>query len=267
MLICSSSELALKKRFEEVYARATSLTTQKIERQMCGCNFGDNSWTTREQAEELIPHLKLRPSSSLIDLGAGTGWPGIYIAKKGGCRTTLADLPEIGLRIATQRAEDEGVSDRTETRIGDPADMSFPSACFDGISHIELLRCPIRKRKVLDQCRRIIREGGRMAFTVISLARGLTPSLHARALKNAPEFIESETNYQAQLEKTGWVVASWFDLTNEHRKSCARQIRADDECNAELGELLGLYESTTRQENWRSKLRAIDDGRSCETCS
>lgn len=260
MLNCSESEQALQKRFEEVYARVTSPTMQKIERQVCGCDFGGNSWTTREQAEVLIPHLKLGASSSLIDLGAGTGWPGIYIAKKSGCCTTLVDLPEIGLRIAKLRAEDEGISALIETRNADAADLPFPSARFDAISHSDLLCCLVRKRKVLEQCRRIIRVGGRMAFTVISLARGLSPSSHARALKNAPEFIEAETSYQVHLEKTGWAVARWFDLTNEYRDSCARQIKADDEYHAELGELLGPNEAAVRLKSWRSKLRAIDDG-------
>jgi len=73
---------------------------QEIERQVCGCDYGGNSWTTREQADALIGLLDLGAGSDLNDLGAGTGWPGLYLAKKSVCAVTLVDLPEIGFQLA-----------------------------------------------------------------------------------------------------------------------------------------------------------------------
>ena len=118
MFCCTKSERALKIRFEEAYARSTNPVAQAIERQVCGCDFGGNSWTTRDHADDQIRMLGLDASTELIDLGAGTGWPGLYMAKQSGCKVTLVDLPEIGLRLAAERAEAEGLSGRVFTRVG-----------------------------------------------------------------------------------------------------------------------------------------------------
>ena len=257
---CTESEIALKRRFEDVYERTKTATMQTIERQVCGCDFGGNSWTSKDQAEALIPVLGLKHSSNLIDLGAGAGWPGLYLAKKSGCSVTLVDLPEIGLQIAKQRAEEEGLADRVSIKIADAADLPFSVGSFDAISHSDLLCCLVRKRSVLKECRRIIARDGLMAFTVISLAPDLSQSALARALDNAPEFIEAEDNYRALLEETGWLVTEWLDLTSEYRESCGRQIDADYESRAELAELFGAEEARTRLEKWHSKLQAINDG-------
>ncbi len=233
---------------------------QAIERQVCGCDFGGNSWTSKEQADALIPLLGLGPDSDFIELGAGTGWPGIYIARTCGCTVTLVDLQEIGLQIALKRAAEENFADRVSAEVADAADLPFPERSFDAIGHSDLLCCLIRKRTVLQQSRRIIRDDGTMAFTVISIAPRLGCSDYDRALENAPEFIEAEENYRVLLEETGWSVTECQDLTDEYRDSCDRQISADNENRAELADLLGAEESKLRLANWHSKLQAVEDG-------
>ena len=84
MFCCSEPEWALKKRFEDTYARSMHPTSLAIEREVCGCDFGGNSWTTRDHADDQIRMLELDAGSKLIDLGAGTGWPGLYMAKETG---------------------------------------------------------------------------------------------------------------------------------------------------------------------------------------
>lgn len=99
-----------------------------------------------------------------------------------------------------------------------------------------------------------------MAFTVISLAPGLSSAAHLRALANAPDFVEAEASYAILLEETGWRQTDHHDLTNEYRASCARQICADEELQEDLAQLLGRDQARERLDSWRSKLRAIDDG-------
>jgi ubiquinone/menaquinone biosynthesis C-methylase UbiE len=260
LFCCTDSEMELKKRFEGVYRSSNTSTMQSIDRQVFGCDFGGNSWTDREQAEALLEKLALGGSSKLIDLGAGTGWPGLYLAKQSGCHVTLVDLPEIGLQIATQRAKMEGIEDRVTTLVADAADLPFPNGSFDAISHSDLLCCLVRKRTVLEQCHRILGMDGRMAFTVISVSSDLSPSAHAKALANAPKFVETESSYHALLEETGWDVIERIDLTGEYCESCARLIDADCDFHTELAELLGVEEANARLVSGRSNLKAIEDG-------
>lgn len=257
---CTGPELALQRRFEDAYDRSVNAVMQKIERRVCGCDYGGNSWTTREQADDLAFLLRLGAETQLIDLGAGTGWPGLYLAKKTGCSATLVDLPENGMQLAMRRAAKEALSHRVTFRVADAADLPFSDGQYDAVSHSDLLCCLVRKRAVLESCRRIIREGGTMAFTVISLTPGLSEAAYERALANAPDFVEAEASYAALLEESGWRPTDYQDLTNAYRDSCARQICADEDFEEGLAELLGRDQAKERLEGWRSKLRAIDDG-------
>ena len=99
-----------------------------------------------------------------------------------------------------------------------------------------------------------------MAFTVISLAPGLSGTAYKRARANAPEFIEAEASYSYLLEETGWRQTDYRDLTQSYRDSCTRQIVADEEHQDGLTRLLGHDQASERLGNWRSKLCAIEEG-------
>jgi len=233
---------------------------QAIERQVCGCDYGGNSWTTRKQADELTRLLGLDVDTKLADLGAGTGWPALYMAKKSGCNATLVDLPEISVRIAEERSRNGGLSNRVTALVADAAELPLADASFHAISHSDLLCCLVQKQKVLNECRRIICRDGRMAFTVISIVSGLSDIDHVRALADGPEFIETQDDYATLLERTGWVLEDHIDLTREYEESCVRQLRADIEHREALEELFGPDDTAERIANWRTKFEAIRDG-------
>lgn len=256
----TSEEMAQTKRFDELYAKSQSDVMLSIERRVCGCDYGGTSWTTRAEADGLITLLGLNSRTHLLDLGAGSGWPALYMAKTSGCRVTLVDLPPNGLRIAEQRAAKDGISAMVTTRIADAASLSFPDNSFDAISHSDLLCCLMHKHSVLAACRRIVRPNGRMAFTVISVAPGLSAKQHRRAVENGPEFIESDDDYTSMLEQTGWKIVAYQDLSASYAASCSRQLEADEAHSDDLANLIGSNEYLERVAGWRAKLAAIDDG-------
>ena len=260
MFCCTETEITLSQRFEKAYRRSRVPVIQKIGRKVCGCDYGGTSWTTRDQANKLITQLNLDKKSSLLDLGAGAGWPGMYLAKESGCTVSLVDLPEIGLQIAEKRAQEEGLARRVSVKVADAADLPFEKERFDAISHSDLLCCLIRKHAVLQQCRRVIRPHGSMAFIVISISLNLSNARYERAIANAPEFTETEIDYRSLLEQTGWRVIEWSYLTNDYRESCVHQIEADKENHGELEVLLGPQETRERLTNFHAKLDAISDG-------
>ena len=131
----------------------------------------------------------------------------------------LVDLPEIGLRIAHQRAREDGLTDRGSTLVADAADLPLTNASFDAISHSDLLCCLVSKQAELAECRRIVRSEGRMPSTVISIASDLSSSEQNRALANGVEFIEAEHGYEQFVEHSGWKVDECIDLTEEYRCS------------------------------------------------
>jgi SAM-dependent methyltransferase len=138
--------------------------------------------------------------------------------------------------------------------------LPFRDATFDAVSHSDALCCLREKRAVLEACRRVIRDGGRMAFSVISVVPGLSPDDYRRAVDNGPEFIDTETHYPTMLGQAGWIVVDRQDITSDYASSIRRQLSADEELGDALKGLIGAAEFAERQAEWRSKLAAIDEG-------
>jgi ubiquinone/menaquinone biosynthesis C-methylase UbiE len=69
-----------------------------------------------------------------LDLGAGPGWPGLYLAKLSGCEIALVDLPLAGLQIAAERAAKDCIK-ACCIAVADAAVLPFRNASFDAVGH------------------------------------------------------------------------------------------------------------------------------------
>ncbi len=256
----SPEELAQTERLEMNYARLQSPVMLSIERRVCGCDYGGNSWTTRDQARQMGSLLGLAPGVRLLDLGAGSGWPGLYMAGDSGCDLTLVDLPLVGLRIAAERAVADSIAGACGVICADAARLPFGENSFDALSHSDLLCCLKQKRAVLESCNRVICRGGRMVFTVISLAPNLTPEERSRTLAAAPEFVESGTDYLTLLAQAGWRVLDRQDISSDYAASCRLQVKAERENRDEVIAVSGASDYADRQARWASKFSSLDGG-------
>jgi len=223
----SAEELAQTERLETYYDKATSTVLQTIERSVCGCSYGGCSWTTRAEAEGIAALLELRPGRRLLDVGAGSGWPGLYMAQTTGCDVTLVDLPLAGLRIAAERA----ITD------------ALPGTCW-----------------VLRSCRRVLEGGGTMAFSVISLAPGLSGAVYRRAVECGPEFIECDADYPTLLEQTGWQILQTQDVSEAFAQSSRRMREVEAEHADELQALLGPDGYAERKSNLKRHHSGAEEG-------
>jgi len=252
--------IAQRDRFDALYARTDTPVMQEIERRVCGCSYGASSWTTRTEAERIATCLNLRPGMRLLDVGAGAGWPALYIARMTGCEVTLVDLPLGGLRMAADRATSDGLSSLCWLAVADAAALPFCDASFDAVSHSDLLCCLQDKFGTLAACRRVLRPGGTMIFSVILVPPGLSQEEHIRGVENGPEFIESDRDYPTLLGETGWRIVEHLDITEDYAASCGRQLEADLAHADELRTLIGIEEYTERVAGWRSKRVVIAEG-------
>jgi len=128
----------LTHRFSDKYRYGQTALCQEIERNVFGCVYGATSWTTRDEADGVARRLGLGPDTRLLDVGAGTGWPSIYLAGKTGCQAVCVDLPHEGLQVLRMRAEQDGVSEQIMTARGNGAALPFSQASFDAVFHSDV---------------------------------------------------------------------------------------------------------------------------------
>jgi SAM-dependent methyltransferase len=124
--------------FRERYGRVREDASRLVERTVLGHEVGLNGFTTVQQAEELVAHLALAPGRTLLDLGAGRGWPGSYLAQRSGCRVVLADIPLEALRDARVYSESRDVHERAWAVASEGEALPFPPECFDAIVHADV---------------------------------------------------------------------------------------------------------------------------------
>lgn len=232
----------------------------EIERAVCGCDYGGTSWTTRHEAERVGELLGLKSSTRFLDVGAGAGWPGLYLARITGCDVTLVDVPLDGLRIANARAVAEPLAGECWLIVADGAALPLHSARFDAIGHSDVLCCLESKLPVLQECRRVIRVGGRMAFTVISAAPSLSSADYRIALDAGPRFMETAVGYPKMLEQTGWTITHHLDLTVAYARAARHRLREEEARAEALTRLLGDAEFSDRLERKRKTVQALDAG-------
>ena len=193
-------------------------------------------------------------------MGSGSGWPGLYIARRLGCDTVLVDIPLQALKIAVSRARREHLNGRLRACIADAANLPFDTEIFDAISHSDVLCCLSQKHEALMSCRRVIRPSGRMVFTVVSLSENLSDEDKACAIKTSPEFVESLSSYDELLDQTGWRILKYLDLTQEFYERCRQLLKYDKEMKEQLIAAIGQSGYDERQTDWQSRLLAISAG-------
>src|SRR5215213_7433953 len=94
-------------RFTDHNHLCCNSTRLAVEAQALGVAYGSTGYTTRAQADRIARSVGLGPGVRLADIGAGSGWPGVYLATTFGCTVVGTDLPPDGLRRAADHAAAE----------------------------------------------------------------------------------------------------------------------------------------------------------------
>ena len=255
----SQEEQELSEHFADEYLRAQTPVMLDLERAVCGCDYGGTSWTTRAEAEQIGRVLELGRGRKLLEVGAGSGWPALFLAGRSDCDAILVDIPHQALRIAADRVASESYDGELSLTVADGACLPFKANLFDAISHSDVLCCLAPKRDVLSECRRVIHRDGKMVFSVISIASGLTCADYARAVDCGPPFVEAECEYPELLEQTGWKVIDRIDVSDAYEDTGRRHNREVEARANKMTELLGEAEFTELLAKRKRNVEAVAD--------
>jgi ubiquinone/menaquinone biosynthesis C-methylase UbiE len=253
-------EQAAIDRFSNLYSHGQADFMLEIERSVCGCDYGGTSWTTKAEADGVVERLNLAPGRRLLDIGSGSGWPGLYLAKRIGCDVTLTDLPFAGLRIARNRAQTDQLASGCQVLSADGAALPFRDGLFDAIFHSDVLCCLIEKSTVLESCRRVLSGDGKMVFSVIFITPNLSAADYEHAVAGGPLFVASPEAYPDLLQKAGWKIADQIDLTVEYLDSTRRHVAGQETYAGEIAAAFGKDEAADMLAKRRATVSALEHG-------
>src|SRR6185369_13970466 len=126
-----------------------------------GEDYGQTSWVTTAESHEIPKLLQLSSSSSVLEIGCGSGGYAVHLAKHIGCQVMGLDINAEGVRNAKELAGKDQLGARVKF---DTCDVSQPlpleDDAFDAIySNDVLCHVPGRSR-VLGDLRRVLKPGG-----------------------------------------------------------------------------------------------------------
>jgi cyclopropane fatty-acyl-phospholipid synthase-like methyltransferase len=253
-LVATKTEAENIERFADRYRACCSPARQAVERAVLGADYGSTGYTTKSQADLLAEQLRLRRGDRLADIGAGSGWPGIYLARRTGSTVVGTDLPYAGMAAARERAGSDGLRGRAAYAVATGRHQPFRPQAFDAVVHTDVLCCLGPKLAVLRACRRLLRPGGRMAFTTIYVPGELGRREHRAAVRAGPWQVVARRPYaelvaQAGFEEVAEVDVSadflttqraWIDQNEAHADTLRQLMSDEDFKRAQLDRRLAL---------------------------
>jgi hypothetical protein len=113
---------------------------------------------------------------------------------------------------------------------------------------------------VLRACRRLLRPGGRTAFTTILEAPSLAPAARRRARAAGPRAVAMRSDHQRLLRAAGFQDITELDVTAAFRATAAAWLAETDAHADQLAQLEPPGAFAQRQADRRAMLAAIDGG-------
>jgi ubiquinone/menaquinone biosynthesis C-methylase UbiE len=150
---------------------------------------------------EVISLLQLRPGMSVADIGAGTGYFAIPIAREilPGGKVSAVDVEPEMLAKLKAKLDQAGASDNIDLVAGEAADTTLPAGSYDIALLANVWHEVDSREATLNEARRILRHGGRLAIvdwrTDVEIPPG--PRIEHRV---APK------QTRIELEQAGWTV-------------------------------------------------------------
>lgn len=213
--------------------RARGIAPEAITEEVLARHDQDHYGGT-DATDRLIAEAAVRADDVVLDVCSGMGGPARYLAWKTGCTVTGLDLTASRVEGATELTRLAGLAGAVRFVHGNALDMPFPDASFTlAIAQEAFAHVPDKPRLVAE-CARVLRPGGRLVFSDI-LHRGDLSGDDARRLYEGMAFSEIGTaeGYAALLRANGMTVVRSVDLTQAwtrilvERHAMYRSLEAD----------------------------------------
>lgn len=233
------------------YDRVTAAWTLLLGEELHYGVFGTGSEALPEATAELTARMlaaaRIEPGSSLLDVGCGTGAPACRLARDTGARVTGITTSATGVEAARARAAAEGLSDTVGFEERDAMDNGFPDASFDRVWALESSHLMRDRDRMVAECARVLRPGGRFVLCDIVLRKQLDFQ-DVRRLRKPLALLrdvfgdarmEPMSEYDRLAGETGLKLEEQVDLTAPTRPTFAAWRANAERHGAEAAATLG----------------------------
>ncbi len=155
-------------------------------------------------------------SDHVLDVCSGVGGPARWLAHQIGCQVTGLELTERRCQAANRLTALARLSGKVEFRCGNALDMPFADGVFDVVISQEAFVHVPDKPRLIRECTRVVRPGGRIAFTDIVQRRKLDDQEMSR-LRDEMAYPTLETigGYRKLLRESGCDEIQVEDVSRE----------------------------------------------------
>lgn len=160
-----------------------------------------------------VDKLGLRPAERVLEIGYGTGHSLVELARAVGPEGKVfgIDLSDRMRARAQERLEKEGLSARVELTTGDAARLPYSDGSVDAVFMsftLELFDTPEIPR-VLAECKRVLRPGGRIGVVAITKegGEGLAVEAYEWTHRHFPNLLDCRPIFaRRELEDAGFSI-------------------------------------------------------------
>lgn len=145
-----------------------------IAKLLLGASFHPGGVKLTERLGQL---LNLKPRTRVLDVAAGTGTSGIFLAERFGCEVVGIDLSGKNVQEATRRALAMGLAERASFRWADAEQLPFADGSFDAL----ICECSVclfpDKQIAVNEFARVLAPDGQVGLSDLTRTEALPPGL------------------------------------------------------------------------------------------
>lgn len=188
--------------------------------------FDQDHYGGVEAVEALADASGVRAGQQVLDVCSGMGGPARWLAQRHGCRVTGLDFTPSRVEGARRLTQSVRLDHLVDFVQGDATAMPFAAASFDVVIGQEAWCHIPDKGALIAECARVLRPGGRMAFTDI-LTIGALPAADASTLAAGMHMPRPATlgHYTELLAGQGFALECTTDLSAEWRRILVARLQ------------------------------------------